>query len=187
MGASLRPIQAVEGYPTGEQGLLTATNTGFVFLTDTARYSANGSSWASLSGFVPPTGVDYWTSFSQPLPDGVAIYLDGHAMAPVMYRVSDDATVWEPLDFPELPSDLGPAQISLTDAYVLDTNNWSGTIEQWLIASPDGERFIAHQFSTASPDGYRVAVAAMQAGMLLVGVDDIESEASEWWRHTFAD
>ena len=71
--------------------------------------------------------------------------------------------------------------------YVLDTNNWSGTIEQWLIASPDGERFIAHQFSTASPDGYRVAVAAMQAGMLLVGVDDIESEASEWWRHTLAD
>ena len=176
-----------EGYPTGEQGLLTATNTGFVILADTARYSATGSSWTSLSAFVPPTGVDYWTSFSQPLPDGVAIYLDGRNMAPVMYRVSDDATVWEPLDFPELPSDLGPAQISRTDAYVLDTYNWSGTIEQWLIASPDGERFIANQFSTASPDGYRIAVAAIQAGMLLVGVDDIESEASEWWRHTFAD
>ena len=95
--------------------------------------------------------------------------------------------MWEPLDFPDLPSDLGPAQISLTDEYVLDTNNWSGTIEHWLIASPDGEQFIAHQFGSASPFGYRVGVAAMHAGTLLVGIDDVEAEdtAGEWWRHVF--
>ena len=189
-----------EGYPTGDKGTLAATNTGFIHLTDTVRYSDDGSTWTTPTEFRRTRRPsDIWTTFNQPLPDGVALYVDG---PPTMFRVSDDATTWQPLDIPDLPADLAPAQVSDSDNYVLDTNNWSGTISQWMIASADGTHWIADHFSDVPAESdmasdYVVRIAALHGNTLLVGHDppatsglppeptDATPSTSNWWLHTF--
>lgn len=171
--------------PAHLAGMMVATNTGFVHLGDTVRYSIDGTTWATQSVFDPGFEFDPWTSFSQRLPDGFVVYLDGLDGGPVVLRADDTGMYWTRVVVPGLPADLGPAELSNGSGYALDIRSWTEEMSQWLLATPDGDRWVVEQVDVIDEidDDYVPRIAALLDDTLLVG--DAIAGSGEWWVYRF--
>ncbi len=154
-----------------------------------ASHTADGVEWVERS---LPDRVAWWpwSRFVQPLTDGFVLVVgDDDSVA---YRVDARAETWTRIEVPGLPAG-GYAQSVGADGYVVDAYVGNeGELEQWIVATPDGERWYLERYNTFDPDdvniiepapgGFDFRVAALHDDLLLVG-DAVGS--GDWYTLTF--
>jgi hypothetical protein len=120
--------------------------------------------------------------FAVPLPDGVAVVANTGVDGTSVYRVDPTGQDWELIEVAGLPDSSGVGSVYGVPAHpwVVYFPSQNGAVDQWLLATVDGERFLVDELNDGSEgDYYR---AALNGSVVLVA-----NEAGEWMRYDLTD